>query len=88
MSYTLMTEGGFINDEIFKELVEALSQYSDPEEEEEEERVETREEEKEEREIQKSAAEGPEESKVSFFKRKRRSTAEGERTPSIQFCVQ
>nr|XP_023866521.1 uncharacterized protein LOC111980085 [Salvelinus alpinus] len=30
-------EGGFINDEIFKELVEALSQYSDQEEEEEEE---------------------------------------------------
>uniref|UniRef100_A0A7N8YIK5 [histone H3]-lysine(27) N-trimethyltransferase n=1 Tax=Mastacembelus armatus TaxID=205130 RepID=A0A7N8YIK5_9TELE len=30
-------EGGFINDEIFKELVEALSQYSDHEEEEEEE---------------------------------------------------
>uniref|UniRef100_A0A8C1JTM7 [histone H3]-lysine(27) N-trimethyltransferase n=1 Tax=Cyprinus carpio TaxID=7962 RepID=A0A8C1JTM7_CYPCA len=30
-------EGGFINDEIFKELVEALSQYSDPEEEDEEE---------------------------------------------------
>uniref|UniRef100_A0A8C1X4D9 [histone H3]-lysine(27) N-trimethyltransferase n=2 Tax=Cyprinus carpio TaxID=7962 RepID=A0A8C1X4D9_CYPCA len=29
-------EGGFINDEIFKELVEALSQYSDPEEEDEE----------------------------------------------------
>ncbi|XP_076121233.1 histone-lysine N-methyltransferase EZH1 [Alosa pseudoharengus] len=29
-------EGGFINDEIFKELVEALSQYSDHEEEEEE----------------------------------------------------
>uniref|UniRef100_A0A672R4X0 [histone H3]-lysine(27) N-trimethyltransferase n=1 Tax=Sinocyclocheilus grahami TaxID=75366 RepID=A0A672R4X0_SINGR len=28
--------GGFINDGIFKELVEALSQYSDPEEEEEE----------------------------------------------------
>uniref|UniRef100_A0A8B9HM13 [histone H3]-lysine(27) N-trimethyltransferase n=1 Tax=Astyanax mexicanus TaxID=7994 RepID=A0A8B9HM13_ASTMX len=28
-------EGGFINDEIFKELVEALSQYSDQEEEEE-----------------------------------------------------
>lgn len=74
MSYTLMTEGGFINDEIFKELVEALSQYSDPEEEEEEE---SREEEKDERESQKSTAEGPEESKVSFFKRKRRSTAEG-----------
>uniref|UniRef100_A0A6Q2ZPV0 [histone H3]-lysine(27) N-trimethyltransferase n=1 Tax=Esox lucius TaxID=8010 RepID=A0A6Q2ZPV0_ESOLU len=29
-------EGGFINDEIFKELVEALSQYSDQEDEEEE----------------------------------------------------
>uniref|UniRef100_A0A671NUY6 [histone H3]-lysine(27) N-trimethyltransferase n=1 Tax=Sinocyclocheilus anshuiensis TaxID=1608454 RepID=A0A671NUY6_9TELE len=41
-------EGGFINDEIFKELVEALSQYSDPEEEEEEEpseRTENKEEE-------------------------------------------
>uniref|UniRef100_A0A671NW29 [histone H3]-lysine(27) N-trimethyltransferase n=1 Tax=Sinocyclocheilus anshuiensis TaxID=1608454 RepID=A0A671NW29_9TELE len=32
-------EGGFINDEIFKELVEALSQYSDPEEEEEEDQI-------------------------------------------------
>uniref|UniRef100_A0A8C1ZWV6 [histone H3]-lysine(27) N-trimethyltransferase n=1 Tax=Cyprinus carpio TaxID=7962 RepID=A0A8C1ZWV6_CYPCA len=32
-------EGGFINDEIFKELVEALSQYSDPEEEEEEDQL-------------------------------------------------
>uniref|UniRef100_A0A665VN01 [histone H3]-lysine(27) N-trimethyltransferase n=1 Tax=Echeneis naucrates TaxID=173247 RepID=A0A665VN01_ECHNA len=32
-------EGGFISDEIFKELVEALSQYSDHEEEEEEEAV-------------------------------------------------
>uniref|UniRef100_A0AAQ5Z9G8 [histone H3]-lysine(27) N-trimethyltransferase n=1 Tax=Amphiprion ocellaris TaxID=80972 RepID=A0AAQ5Z9G8_AMPOC len=32
-------EGGFISDEIFKELVEALSQYSDHEEEEEEEEV-------------------------------------------------
>uniref|UniRef100_A0A671S0P1 [histone H3]-lysine(27) N-trimethyltransferase n=1 Tax=Sinocyclocheilus anshuiensis TaxID=1608454 RepID=A0A671S0P1_9TELE len=43
-------EGGFINDEIFKELVEALSQYSDPEEEEEEEpseRTENKEEEDE-----------------------------------------
>uniref|UniRef100_A0A8C3G361 [histone H3]-lysine(27) N-trimethyltransferase n=1 Tax=Cyclopterus lumpus TaxID=8103 RepID=A0A8C3G361_CYCLU len=30
-------EGGFISDEVFKELVEALSQYSDHEEEEEEE---------------------------------------------------
>uniref|UniRef100_A0A8C1QFS4 [histone H3]-lysine(27) N-trimethyltransferase n=1 Tax=Cyprinus carpio TaxID=7962 RepID=A0A8C1QFS4_CYPCA len=34
-------EGGFINDEIFKELVEALSQYSDPEEEDEEEELST-----------------------------------------------
>uniref|UniRef100_A0A674PHS5 [histone H3]-lysine(27) N-trimethyltransferase n=1 Tax=Takifugu rubripes TaxID=31033 RepID=A0A674PHS5_TAKRU len=32
-------EGGFISDEIFKELVEALSQYSDHEDEEEEEAV-------------------------------------------------
>ncbi|XP_026063678.1 histone-lysine N-methyltransferase EZH1-like isoform X1 [Carassius auratus] len=77
-------EGGFINDEIFKELVEALSQYSDPEEEEEEEpseRTEKEEEEGEEEEekkgMQKTTAEGPEESKVGFFKRKRRSTAEG-----------
>uniref|UniRef100_A0A8C1D683 [histone H3]-lysine(27) N-trimethyltransferase n=1 Tax=Cyprinus carpio carpio TaxID=630221 RepID=A0A8C1D683_CYPCA len=47
-------EGGFINDEIFKELVEALSQYSDPEEEEEEEpseRTENEEEEEEEKEL-------------------------------------
>lgn len=78
----MITEGGFINDEIFKELVEALSQYSDPEEEEEEEPTERaenkEEEEKEEKEMQKSVAEGPEESKEGFFKRKRRSTAEGE----------
>uniref|UniRef100_A0A673K0U2 [histone H3]-lysine(27) N-trimethyltransferase n=1 Tax=Sinocyclocheilus rhinocerous TaxID=307959 RepID=A0A673K0U2_9TELE len=73
-------EGGFINDEIFKELVEALSQYSDPEEEEEEEpseRTENKEEE-DEKGMQKTTPEGPEESKVGFFKRKRRSTAEGE----------
>uniref|UniRef100_A0A671S0G9 [histone H3]-lysine(27) N-trimethyltransferase n=1 Tax=Sinocyclocheilus anshuiensis TaxID=1608454 RepID=A0A671S0G9_9TELE len=59
-------EGGFINDEIFKELVEALSQYSDPEEEEEEEpseRTENKEEE-DEKGMQKTTAEGPEESKV------------------------
>ncbi|XP_057202267.1 histone-lysine N-methyltransferase EZH1 isoform X2 [Triplophysa rosa] len=66
-------EGGFINDEIFKELVEALSQYSDPEEEEEE----CGEEEKEERGMQERPAESTEESKVSFFERKRRSCAEG-----------
>ncbi|KAF4115945.1 histone-lysine N-methyltransferase EZH1 [Onychostoma macrolepis] len=74
-------EGGFINDEIFKELVEALSQYSDPEEEEEEEpseRTENKEEEEEEAKVlQKTTAEGPEESKVDLSKRKRRSTAEG-----------
>ncbi|XP_077069230.1 histone-lysine N-methyltransferase EZH1 [Siphateles boraxobius] len=70
-------EGGFINDEIFKELVEALSQYSDPEEEEEEETTERAEnkEEEDEKGLQKSAAEGPEESIVGFFKRNR-STAE------------
>ncbi|KAI2666158.1 Histone-lysine N-methyltransferase EZH2 [Labeo rohita] len=71
-------EGGFINDEIFKELVEALSQYSDPEEEEEEEPSErTENKEEEEKGMQKTTAEGPEESKVGFFKRKRRNTAEG-----------
>uniref|UniRef100_A0A8C1PKI0 [histone H3]-lysine(27) N-trimethyltransferase n=1 Tax=Cyprinus carpio TaxID=7962 RepID=A0A8C1PKI0_CYPCA len=72
-------EGGFINDEIFKELVEALSQYSDPEEEEEEEpseRTENEEEEEEEKEVQKTTAEGAEESKVCIFKRKRSSTTE------------
>uniref|UniRef100_A0A8C2FFQ9 [histone H3]-lysine(27) N-trimethyltransferase n=1 Tax=Cyprinus carpio TaxID=7962 RepID=A0A8C2FFQ9_CYPCA len=72
-------EGGFINDEIFKELVEALSQYSDPEEEEEEEPSERteNEEEEEEKEVQKTTAEGAEESKVCIFKRKRSSTTEG-----------
>ncbi|XP_059413478.1 histone-lysine N-methyltransferase EZH1 [Carassius carassius] len=72
-------EGGFINDEIFKELVEALSQYSDPEEEEEEEPSEQTEnkEEEEEEAVQKTTAEGAEESKEGFFKRKRRSSAEG-----------
>ncbi|XP_055048194.1 histone-lysine N-methyltransferase EZH1 isoform X1 [Misgurnus anguillicaudatus] len=75
-------EGGFINDEIFKELVEALSQYSDPEEEGEEEPAENKEEEGEEKGTQKSTAESTEESKVSFIKRKRRSTTEG-RDPTI-----
>ncbi|XP_056309879.1 histone-lysine N-methyltransferase EZH1 [Danio aesculapii] len=73
-------EGGFINDEIFKELVEALSQYSDPEEEEEEEEEPTdtaENKQEEEKEMQKSAAEAPEESKTAFFKRKWRNTAEG-----------
>lgn len=80
VSCTFLTEGGFINDEIFKELVEALSQYSDPEEEEEEEEEATdtaENKQEEEKEMQKSAAEAPEESKTAFFKRTRRSTAEG-----------
>ncbi|XP_036379303.1 histone-lysine N-methyltransferase EZH1 isoform X3 [Megalops cyprinoides] len=66
-------EGGFINDEIFKELVEALSQYSDQEE--EEEGVERGEEEGE----RKSITEGVEDAKVGppvFFRRKRRSMGE------------
>ncbi|KAG7492322.1 hypothetical protein MATL_G00013190 [Megalops atlanticus] len=66
-------EGGFINDEIFKELVEALSQYSDQED--EEEGVERGEEEGE----RKSMAEGVEDTKVGppvFFRRKRRSMGE------------
>jgi len=77
ISCTLITEGGFINDEIFKELVEALSQYSDPEEEEVEEPTENDEEEEDGKGMQKSAAEGSEESIVGFIKRKR-STAESE----------
>lgn len=59
--------------------MEALSQYSDPEEEEEEEpseRTENKEEEEEEKVVQKTTAEGPEESKVDLFKSW--STAEGE----------
>uniref|UniRef100_A0AAQ5ZB41 [histone H3]-lysine(27) N-trimethyltransferase n=1 Tax=Amphiprion ocellaris TaxID=80972 RepID=A0AAQ5ZB41_AMPOC len=70
-------EGGFISDEIFKELVEALSQYSDHEEEEEEEEVTVKKD--EERVMRRSAAEGSEENKagaVTFIRRKRRSTAE------------
>uniref|UniRef100_A0A673ZXV5 [histone H3]-lysine(27) N-trimethyltransferase n=1 Tax=Salmo trutta TaxID=8032 RepID=A0A673ZXV5_SALTR len=55
-------EGGFINDEIFKELVEALSQYSDQEEEEAAEEKGGKEE--EEKGVRKSAEEGTEEAKV------------------------
>uniref|UniRef100_A0A8C7PRA1 [histone H3]-lysine(27) N-trimethyltransferase n=1 Tax=Oncorhynchus mykiss TaxID=8022 RepID=A0A8C7PRA1_ONCMY len=72
-------EGGFINDEIFKELVEALSQYSDQEEEEEEAKEKGGKEE-EEKGVRKSAGEGTEEAKVGptvFFRRKRRSVIEG-----------
>ncbi|XP_058261244.1 histone-lysine N-methyltransferase EZH1 isoform X2 [Hemibagrus wyckioides] len=68
---------GFINDEIFKELVEALSQYSDQDE--EEESTEEEEEEEEERCLRKSAGESSVENKAGSlaFKRKRRRVAEG-----------
>lgn len=62
--------------------MEALSQYSDPEDEDEEEeesseRTENKEEEEEEEKVvQKTTAEGPEESNGDLFKRW--STAEGE----------
>uniref|UniRef100_A0A8D3CRW2 [histone H3]-lysine(27) N-trimethyltransferase n=1 Tax=Scophthalmus maximus TaxID=52904 RepID=A0A8D3CRW2_SCOMX len=80
-------EGGFINDEIFKELVEALNQYSDHEEEEEEVvaaavaavAAEPAGRKEEERVMRSSAAEGSEETKagtVAFIRRKRRSTTE------------
>uniref|UniRef100_A0A4W5KPP3 [histone H3]-lysine(27) N-trimethyltransferase n=1 Tax=Hucho hucho TaxID=62062 RepID=A0A4W5KPP3_9TELE len=59
-------EGGFINDEIFKELVEALSQYSDQEEEEEEAAEEKGGKEEEEKGVRKSAGEGTEEAKVGY----------------------
>ncbi|KAG9350158.1 hypothetical protein JZ751_026511 [Albula glossodonta] len=67
-------EGGFINDEIFKELVEALSQYSDHEEEEEGGEKGEEEEEK------KSVSEEVEDSKVGqpvIFRKKRRSMTDG-----------
>ncbi|MBN3323523.1 EZH1 methyltransferase, partial [Atractosteus spatula] len=74
-------EGGFINDEIFKDLVEALSQYSDQEEEDGEEgEEEEEEEEEEEAEEVKSLGEGDEDTNVealAFFRRKRRSMTEG-----------
>uniref|UniRef100_A0A4W4EPJ2 [histone H3]-lysine(27) N-trimethyltransferase n=1 Tax=Electrophorus electricus TaxID=8005 RepID=A0A4W4EPJ2_ELEEL len=72
-------EGGFISDEIFKELVEALSQYSDNEEEDEETT-----EEEEERALRRSAGEGYEESKAGSqaFKRKRKRVTEGKKSPS------
>ncbi|KAK3520571.1 hypothetical protein QTP70_027089 [Hemibagrus guttatus] len=74
---------GFINDEIFKELVEALSQYSDQDE--EEESTEEEEGEEEERCLRNSAGEGSGENKAGSlaFKRKRRRVAEGtELSPS------
>ncbi|XP_041812845.1 histone-lysine N-methyltransferase EZH1 isoform X5 [Chelmon rostratus] len=78
-------EGGFISDEIFKELVEALSQYSDHEEEEEEEpaavaaAAEVTGKKEDERVMRRSSVEGSEETKsgtVAFIRRKRRSTTE------------
>ncbi|XP_076852644.1 histone-lysine N-methyltransferase EZH1 isoform X2 [Brachyhypopomus gauderio] len=67
-------EGGFISDEIFKELVEALSQYSDNDEEDEETT-----EEEEERAVRNSVGEGLDETKAGSqaFKRKRKRVIEG-----------
>uniref|UniRef100_A0A3Q2DIR8 [histone H3]-lysine(27) N-trimethyltransferase n=1 Tax=Cyprinodon variegatus TaxID=28743 RepID=A0A3Q2DIR8_CYPVA len=72
-------EGGFISDEIFKELVDALSQYSDHEEDEEEEGGVTAAElmgkKEEERMMRRSSVEGSEETKAgTLIKRKRRGT--------------
>ncbi|KAM7371903.1 hypothetical protein PAMP_009104 [Pampus punctatissimus] len=74
-------EGGFISDEIFKQLVEALSQYSDHEEEEEEEAAATEVagNKEEERAMRRSSVECSEETKagaVAFIRRKRRNTTE------------
>ncbi|XP_041673212.1 histone-lysine N-methyltransferase EZH1 isoform X3 [Cheilinus undulatus] len=80
-------EGGFISDEVFKELVEALSQYSDHEEEEEEgvstaaaaAAVEVTGKKEDERVMRRSSTDGSEETKagsVAFVRRKRRSTTE------------
>lgn len=78
-----LPEGGFISDEIFKELVDALSQYSDQDEEEEEEAGVTEAEvtgkKEEERMMRKSSVEGSEETKAgTLIRRKRRGTTEGE----------
>ncbi|XP_010767827.1 histone-lysine N-methyltransferase EZH1 isoform X2 [Notothenia coriiceps] len=76
--------GGVISDEVFKELVEALCQYSDHEEEEEEEAagamvtVEVTGKKEDER-VMRSSVEGSEETKPgtgAFTRRKRRSTTE------------
>ncbi|KAM9746036.1 histone-lysine N-methyltransferase EZH1 [Menidia menidia] len=71
-------EGGFISDEIFKELVDALSQYSDHEEEDEEEAaatvVEVPAKKDDERMIRRSSAEGSEETKAGVFIRRKRRT--------------
>lgn len=85
----VLTEGGFISDEVFKELVDALSQYSDHEDDEEEEgaaaggaSVEGSAKKDDERMMRRSSVESSEETKAgAFVRRKRRSTTEGE------FCV-
>lgn len=81
---TPVSEGGFISDEIFKELVEALSQYSDHEDEEEEEAAaataEVMKKKEDERVMRRSSVEASEESRpgtMPFVRRKRRNTADG-----------
>ena len=84
--FVWVPEGGFINDEIFKALVEALSQYSDQEDDEEEggeergKKEEERGKKEEERGLRRGTTEGSEEPKaaVAFRRRKRRSLTEGE----------
>lgn len=76
-------EGGFISDEIFKELVEALSQYSDHEDEEEEEAAaataELMRKKEDERVMRRSSvdSEDPRPGTLPFMRRKRRNTADG-----------
>lgn len=85
-------EGGFISDEIFKELVEALSQYSDHDEEEEEEAAAVGElsvKKEDERMMRRSSVEGSDETKpgsAAFIRRKRRSTTEGEQVSQLCAC--
>ncbi|XP_024127503.1 histone-lysine N-methyltransferase EZH1 [Oryzias melastigma] len=76
-------EGGFISDEVFKELVDALSQYSDHEDDEEDEgaaggaSVEGSAKKDDERMMRRSSLESSEETKAgAFVRRKRRSTTE------------
>uniref|UniRef100_A0A3B4FR72 [histone H3]-lysine(27) N-trimethyltransferase n=1 Tax=Pundamilia nyererei TaxID=303518 RepID=A0A3B4FR72_9CICH len=88
-------EGGFISDEIFKELVDALSQYSDHEEDEEEEASagtvgDMAGKKEEERVMRRSSVEGSEENKagsLAFVRRKRRSTTEGDPVKLPPLCT-
>lgn len=80
-----VSEGGFISDEIFKELVEALSQYSDHEDEEEEETAaataaEVIRKKEDERVMRRSSVEASDDARpgtMPFMRRKRRNTADG-----------